>query len=841
MNSHEKPQNIVEASQFKIADPEKNPDQAREDLQQLILEVEKHIGRLLTNEEQVRIADVKMDAVTSINNREFIEAKKDIERALEVVNEIVRNVKEGVVEKTNGTQEQLDLLHTNISELRSDIEKNIEKMNGEMFDKIVGAINAADKSLTVNNLSNANSFYKDAASWYQEAIRTYEAQQTLTENKRELSGSELDATKPVTKYTEPEIQPIPEPLVEIEGGEIESCKISGSYFSIEGTLADIGVFAHTATQALNEKLNRMNIPENNDLRKKINTNIQTLFAYIQTLENDYSKEGFTDEEVENLSNIVEKINNIADEINVTGPTKSSGGTTNDEEDIEELPATEIIPKRKKRFDDETPNTAPDKPKNKRREPQELPAEVETIPVEIPPVPAKTRASEKPVEKPKVEDTQPSAPAEKAPETQEETASAVRTKIIALVNEVEGLSKKVHKKSISEITDAPNELLLLTKKERVNQEDGHRLDELLTKTKRIRDNLQILAQKPKQQEIQVGETTEHTTLKEIAHTKPENLNPKDQPKTRKQLLESASQKEIKNTETFDELFKSFKSTHGIPNGFVDFSNTLNNNGQLGVEGLTFVINRVRRGEEDIAFVPIEYGIREKVLELLEKESVEVVKNIDENTEPLPPSHIVGIANESLEQKILMSKGSLTTETQAEAQDVIRRGERIKHLLDQEGGLTERDAHTAEQWAETRSAVVESIKKLINNGTQENSADNLVFKTRRNKTTPTEERGGVEETKEIVDSFIKKIFGYKKLFNSRTEVNLDAWHYIKDIPAKNLNENPAVLDKVPKKQARALIEILSQLSEENNLQLLGNETVEAFLIRAAQAQTGRLSST
>lgn len=74
--------------------------------------------------------------------------------------------------------------------------------------------------------------------------------------------------------------------------------------------------------------------------------------------------------------------------------------------------------------------------------------------------------------------------------------------------------------------------------------------------------------------------------------------------------------IKEAQSFKELYQAIGTTHGIAPGFADFSGGLKNaDGRFGAKGFEDLIRRVRRGEASIQSIPTDYGIREKVAELL----------------------------------------------------------------------------------------------------------------------------------------------------------------------------------------------------------------------------------
>ena len=101
--------------------------------------------------------------------------------------------------------------------------------------------------------------------------------------------------------------------------------------------------------------------------------------------------------------------------------------------------------------------------------------------------------------------------------------------------------------------------------------------------------------------------ESNTLK-----KPENVTmpQREQPSIPQRLKEVIPT--IKDAESFDELYDALKQTHGIAKGFAGFDGY---DQRLGAKGYAFVIEQVRNGEVSVESLPLEYGIREKVRELL----------------------------------------------------------------------------------------------------------------------------------------------------------------------------------------------------------------------------------
>jgi hypothetical protein len=82
------------------------------------------------------------------------------------------------------------------------------------------------------------------------------------------------------------------------------------------------------------------------------------------------------------------------------------------------------------------------------------------------------------------------------------------------------------------------------------------------------------------------------------------------------VEPAREISIKDAQSFKELYQAIGTTHGIAPGFADFSGGFRNtDGRFGAKGFEDLIRRVRRGEASIESIPVDYGIREKVAELL----------------------------------------------------------------------------------------------------------------------------------------------------------------------------------------------------------------------------------
>lgn len=172
-------------------------------------------------------------------------------------------------------------------------------------------------------------------------------------------------------------------------------------------------------------------------------------------------------------------------------------------------------------------------------------------------------------------------------------------------------------------------------------------------------------------------------------------------------EASSIPQIKDVTNFSDLFRAIEGTHGIKSGFAHFE--IGQRGQHGSKGFRWLIEEVGAGRMSLSDIPPEYGIRDKVTELIaqgEQVPPRETPSVDGATSG-------GTAREAIAQNVAGLSQDAETISVGEAAEVRANYDAAVRVV-QEGMAASAQADRARSWwarapQATRDAALFSILK------------------------------------------------------------------------------------------------------------------------------------